>query len=147
MEMKLYAPKGNVSPLTVSDKPGVFSLETIALNLLRMELMGDEERTAEEAFKALEEMTWQEKIDKTRRWKDDLAGNDRELYEMYQLKNLEKWLNDPLIPAEKAYLELYREEEPELTEEEAKERLWEMLNENNLNLFLEENLPYESPYV
>ena len=147
MEMKLYAPKGNVSPLTVATRPGVFSLETIALNLLRMELMGDEERTAEEAFKVLEEMTWQEKIDKTRRWKDDLTGNDRDLYEMYQLKNLEKWLNDPLIPAEKAYLELYREEEPELTEEEAKERLWEMLNENNLNLFLEENLPYESPYV
>ena len=141
----MYAPKGNVSPLTVATRPGVFSLETIALNLLRMELMEDEERTAEEAFKVLEEMTWQEKIDKTRRWKDDLTGNDRDLYEMYQLKNLEKWLNDPLIPAVPEYKETL--DEPELTDEEAETYLWEMLNENNLNLFLEENLPYESPYV
>ena len=145
MEMKLYAPKGNVSPLTVSARPGVFSMDTIAENLLRMELMGDGEKTAEEAFKALEEMTWQERIDRTRRWKSDLMGNDREMYEMYQLKNLESWLNDPLVPAAPEYKETL--DEPELTDEEAETYLWEMLNENNLNLFLEENLPYESPYV
>ena len=145
MEVKLYAPKGNVSPLTVATRPGVFSLDTIAENLLRMELMGDEERTAEEAFKLLDEMTWQERIDKTRRWKSDLMGNDRELYEMYQLKGLEKWLNDPLIPAIPEYKETVGE--ANLTDEEAEMYLWEMLDENNLNLFLEENLPYESPYV
>lgn len=147
METKLYALKGNVSPLTVATRPGVFSLDTIAENLLRMELMGDEERTAEEAFKLLDEMTWQERIDRAARWKSGLMGNDRELYEMYQIQNLERWLNKPLIPAEKAYLDLYQEDDPELTEEKAKEDLWEMLDENNLNLFLEENLPYESPYV
>lgn len=146
MEMKLYAPEGNVSPLAVSARPGVFSLETIALNLLRMELM-DEEMTAEQSFKALEAMPFQERMNRVHQLEADLLGSDPGLSGMYQRQNLENWLNDPLIPAEKAYLDLYQEEEPGLTEAEARSRVWEMLDENNLNLFLEENLPYESPYV
>ena len=145
MEMKLYAPKGNVSPLTVATRPGVFSLETIALNLLRMELMGDEERTAEEAFKALAQMPFKERMERVHRLESDLLGNDPGLSGMYQVQNLENWLNRPLVAAIPEYKETL--DEPKLTDEEAETYLWEMLDENNLNLFLEENLPYESPYV
>ena len=92
-------------------------------------------------------MPFQERMNRVHQLEAELLGSDPGMSGMYQRQNLENWLNDPLIPAEKAYLDLYREDVPELTESEARSRVWEMLDENDLNLFLQENLPYESPYV
>ena len=128
--LKLYAPKGHVTPLTVSDKPGPFSLETVALNLMRMSLMDkSEEMTAEKAFAALDGMPHKTKAADLRRWKGWLTGNDKELSEMYEAKELSSLNGQECVPVP------------------SKEETLELLNENPLTQFLEENLPYESPYV
>lgn len=146
MAMKLYAPKGYVDPLTVSNKPGTFSIRTVALNLIRMELMDkDEEMDAEQSFAALEKIPMQERINQAQRRESWLLGNDEELYQMYQNHDLESLNGAKLEPAEKAYKKLYPEEG--WTDEEAEKAMWEMLDENPLSQYLEENLPYESPYV
>ena len=146
MEMKLYAPKnGPIDPLTVTNKPGIYSLTTAAENLLRMELMqkmwnawdeGEADYpTAEESFRALDEIPFQERMEKVRRYEWDMKGNDPDLVWMYERKPyLDK--TEELIPVEQVYKSL--EGETELTDEEILRDVKEMLEEYPLNPFLEE---------
>lgn len=148
METKLYAPKWNVSPLTVKTSSRPFSITNVAENLLRMELMQkalDEGRlmTAEQSFQALAKLPLEERKKKVAAYLSELQGNDEAMAQMYQTENLAELDGEEVIPAAEAYKELYEVK----TIKEAKESLVEMLDENPLNHFLEESLPYESPYV
>ena len=141
MEMKLYAPKyGPITPLTVTDRPGTYSLTTAAENLLRMELMQRAENedgylTAEESFRAVREIPWMERMERIHRYEWDMKGNDPDLVWMYD-RNPYLDKTEELIPVEQVYRSL--EDKTELTDEEILRDVKEMLEEYPLNPFLEE---------
>ena len=130
METKYYAPRGVIDPLTVTTKPGVFSVQTAALNLLRMKLMDEDETlTAEQSFQALNNIPKQELTDKVRQWAAWLQGRDEALTNMYERTNLAFQEGANLEPVENV---------PEMLDQ---------LDQYPLNQFLQESLLYESPYV
>ena len=138
METKYYVRKnGPVTPLTIAVRPGTYSLETAAMNLLRMELMdGKEGTTAEQSFKMLMEIPFQERMKRIHEYEWGMKGSDPELRWMYdRAPYLDQ--EDEMVPVEKVYRELTGQ--PELTDEEINQYVTEMLEEYPLSPFLDEN--------
>ncbi len=137
MEINYYVRKnGPINPLTVAITPGTYSLETAATNLLRMQLMdNDEEMTAEQAFQEMMKIPFRERMKRINAFEWDLRGRDPDLRWLYdRCPYLDE--EDELVPVEQVYRELM--EEPDLTDEEINQNLMEMLNEYSLRVFWEE---------
>ena len=149
MEMELYALNGYLDPLAIWDKPVIFSDQIAAMNLLRMELMdSDETMTLDQSFLALHKIPMQELIKLAQEREAWLLGtwDHHEIADMYEKKGLHSWVGQKMIPVMDAYKDIYEDETENLTDEQVEANLLERL-EYDLRLYLEENLPYESPYV
>lgn len=140
---------GWIHPLAIRTEPGPLTEEDFVRNLVRMQLMEEQDLTVEESFPAsLGESRELEEMRKNWRWQ---LMNDRELTDILMDSRNRKYSTDtlenqrgeqtvPILEAMKAGHWLSPEEQ---TEESATESLMDYLAPFNLAQFIEEFNPTE----
>ena len=146
--MKYYAVPGWVHPLAIRTEPGPLTEEDFVRNLVRMQLMEEQELTVEESFQAsLGESKELEEMRKNWKWQ---LMNDRELTDIlmdsrnrkYSTDTLENQLGEQAVPILEA-MKAENWEPREQTEESAAESLMDYLEPYDLAQFVEEFHPTE----
>ena len=138
MEQKYYVPQQGLHCLTLATHPGMLTEQDIVANLVRMSLM-DDGMSAEEAMEEMLPKPVQplNKLEENAMWE----YNSPEFQDYLTRKNLlPSKSNDSLklVPITEAMKE---EGESQITEEEALSRMWEILDEFNLETFQTQELP------
>ena len=135
METKFYAPQQGLHCLTMATHPGTLTEEDIVDNLVRMSLM-DNNLSAEEAMKEVKNLPVNElhKIKEAEWWE----YNSPEFQDYLTRRNLQPNQELKLVPITEAMKD---EDEERITEEEALNRMWEMLDEFSLEGFQTWELP------
>ena len=135
METKYYAPQQGLHCLTLAKHPGILTEQDVVDNLVRMSLM-DDELSAEEAMEEARQLP----TDKLKALVDDMwwEYNSPEFQDYLTRKNLRPNQEQKLVPITEA---MRYEDENQITEEEALSRMWERLDEFNLDEFKMWELP------
>jgi hypothetical protein len=139
METKFYAPPQALHCLTITTHPGTLTEANVVDNLVRMSLM-DDELSAEEAMEEARQLP----TDKRKALVDDMwwEYNSPEFQDYLIRKQiLPSKINEDnlkLVPITEAMRD---EDENQITEEEALSRMWERLDEFNLDEFKMWELP------